>query len=64
LYGDPDKTNIKNDFVTNCRNEFFSVDQIIFGLQHGFIKSSTLSEDVKIRVEAELIKRHPEIKTK
>ncbi len=64
MYGDPQKTNIKNDFVNNCRNEFFSVDQIIFGLQHGFIKSSTLSEDVKIRVEAELIKRHPEIKTK
>ncbi len=63
MYGDPEKANIKNTWLDNCRNEFFSINQIVFGLQHGFMKFTTLPEDIKYRVEAELMKRHPEIKT-
>ena len=58
---DPKKANIKNTFVTNCRNEY-SVNQIIFGLEHGFIKFRILPEDVKFRVSVEILKLHPEIK--
>lgn len=63
MNGDPTEANIKNTFVPNARNKSFSISQIIFGLQHGFIKYGTLPDDVKPRVEEELAKRHPEIKT-
>ncbi len=64
MKGDPDEASIKNTFVPNCNNESFSISQIIFGLRKGFIKSSMIPEDIKYRVEAELLKRHPEIKTR
>ncbi len=63
MKSDPQSPNIKNTFVPNCRNEYFSVNHIISGLRQGFIKFSQIPEDVKYRVEAELLKRHPEIKT-
>ncbi len=64
MYGDPEKSNIKNTFVPNCTNETFSVNNLVFMLKQGFVKLSMIPEDVKFRVEDELIKRHPEIKTK
>jgi len=64
MLGDPERQNIKNSFVSNARNDYFSINQIIFGLHHGFIKSTTLPVDVKVRVQEELRKRHPELKTK
>jgi len=63
MKGDPKEPNIKNTFVTNCRNEYFSVSQIIFGLEHSFIKFRILPEDVKFRISVEIMRKHPEIKT-
>lgn len=63
MKGDPEEVNITNDFVPNCRNKSFSINQIITGLRQGFIKSNQLPDEIKIRVEAELLKRHPEIQT-
>ena len=63
MKGDPKEPNIKNTFVTNCRNDYFSVSQIIFGLEHGLIKFRILPEDVKFRISVEIMRKHPEIKT-
>ena len=61
MKGDPEEKNIKNTFVSNCRNETFSVNQLVFMLRGGFVTISMMPKDVKVRVEKELIKRHPEV---
>ena len=61
MKGDPKEPNIKNTFVSNCRNETFSVNQLVFMLRQRFVNFSMMPKDVKVRVEKELIKRHPEI---
>ena len=64
MKGDPKESNIKNTFVSNCRNETFSVNCLVFMLRQGFVTISMMPKNVKIRVEAELMERHPELKTK
>ena len=64
MNGDPEESNIKNTFVSNCRNETFSVNNLVFMLRQGFVKFSMMPKNVKIRVEAELMERHPELKTR
>jgi len=64
MKGDPVELNVKNTFVPNARNKTFSINNLVFMLRQGFVKFSDIPEDVKYRVEAELMKRHPEIKTK
>jgi len=61
MKGDPVELNIKNTFVPNCKNETFSVNNLVFMLRQGFVKFYMIPEDIKMRVEAELIKRHPEL---
>ena len=61
MKGDPKESNIKNTFVSNCRNETFSVNCLVFMLRQGFVNFSMMPKDVKVRVEKELIKRHPEV---
>jgi len=61
MKGDPVEKNIKNTFVPLCKNQTFSVNQLVFMLRQGFVNFSMMPDDVKIRVEKELIKRHPKI---
>ena len=63
-YRDPEEKNIKNTFVSNCRNETFSVNQLVFMLRQGFVTISMMPDDVKARVEVELMNKHPELKTR
>ncbi len=63
MKGDPIEHNITNTFVPNCSNKTFSVDSLVFMLRQGFVKINTIPEDVRARVEVELLKKHPEIKT-
>ena len=58
---DPHEKNIKNTFVSNCRNETFSVNQLVFMLRQGFVTISMMPDDVKPRVELELMRQHPAI---
>ncbi len=51
---DPDEKNIKNDFASNMRNEYFSVNNIISCLQHGFMRMSKLPPKIADRVQEEL----------
>lgn len=63
MKGDPKEHNIENTFVPNCTNKTFSVGSLVYMLRQGFVKLSMMPDDIKARVEAELLKRHPEIKT-
>lgn len=63
MKGDPDEKNIENTFVPNCSNEKFSVNGLVFMMRQGFVKLSMMPDDVKARVEVQLLKNHPEIKT-
>jgi len=51
---DPEEKNIKNDFAQNMRNEYFSVNNIISCLQHGFMSMSKLPPEIADRVQEEL----------
>ena len=62
--GDPKEKNIKNTFVPNCKNEYFSVNSLVFMLRQGFVTISMMPDDVKARVEVELMNIHPELKNK
>ena len=59
--GDPKEYNIENTFVPLCKNKTFSVRSLVHMLRQGFVTISMMPDDVKPRVEKELIKRHPEI---
>jgi len=61
MKGDPKEPNIKNTFVPLCKNKTFSVNSLVHMLMQGFVTISMMPKDVKVRVEKELIKRHPEI---
>jgi len=61
MKGDPKESNIKNTFVPLCKNKTFSVSCLVHMLSQGFVTISMMPDDVKPRVEKELIKRHPEI---
>jgi len=60
-YSDPKESNIKNTFVPLCKNQTFSVNCLVHMLMQGFVTISMMPDDVKVRVEKELIKRHPEV---
>ena len=64
MNGDPKESNIKNTFVPLCKNKTFSVSCLVFMLRQGFVTISMMPKNVEIRVEAELMERHPELKTK
>ncbi len=49
---------IPNTFAPNSRNRMFSVDMIIHGLRFGFIQMKNLPEDVRIKVQNELDRKH------
>lgn len=63
MKGDPVEQNITNTFVPNCSNKTFSVDSLVFMLRQGFVKLDMMPDDIKARVEAQLLKNHPEIQT-
>jgi len=48
---DPEEKNIKNCFAPNMRNEWFSVNDIIYCLQHGFMQMSKLPPVTADRVQ-------------
>ena len=59
--GDPKEHNIKNTFVPLCKNKTFSVRSLVHMLRQGFVTISMMPDDVKPRVELELMRQHPEI---
>ncbi len=54
MKGDPEEKNIKNDFAPNMRNEYFSINNIISCLQHGFMRMSKLPPEIVDRVQENL----------
>ena len=61
MKGDPEEYNIKNTFVPLCKNETFSVKSLVHMMRQGFVDISMMPDDVKPRVELELIKQHPQL---
>ena len=53
-YSDPEKKNFKNDFAPNMTNEYFSVDEIIHCLRHGFMQINKLPPHIAEIVQEEL----------
>jgi len=51
---DPKIKNIENTFIPSVDNEWLSIDGIITLLQRGFVKFSSLPEDVKEKVHVVL----------
>ncbi len=51
---DPEKENIKNDFAPNMTNEYFSIDEIIHCLRHGFLQLNKLPPQLAQTVQEEL----------
>ena len=58
---DPTEVSIKNDFAPNMMNEYFSINDIIDCLRHGFMRMSKLPPGISERVHDELdrIKNKP-----
>ena len=50
----PDEKNIKNDFAPNLTNEYFSVNDIIGCLRHGFLQIDKLPPEIAYRVQERL----------
>jgi len=61
---DPKIENIKNTFIPSVDNEWLSIDGIITLLQRGFVKFSSLQDDVKEKVHIVLEQRLQESNTK
>jgi len=61
---DPKIKNIENTFIPSVDNEWLSIDGIITLLQRGFVKFSSLPEDVKEKVHVVLEQRLQEKNTK
>ncbi len=61
MKGDPKEHNIKNTFVPLCKNKTFSVASLVYMLGQGFVDISMMPDDVKPRVELELMRQHPEV---
>ena len=61
MKGDPKERNIENTFVPNCGDKMLSVGSLEYMLRQGFVTLDMMPDDVKVRVEKELIKRHPEV---
>ena len=61
---DDEIQNIKNTFIPSVDNEWLSIDGIITLLQRGFVKFSSLPEDVKEKVHVVLEQRLQESNTK
>jgi len=58
MKGDPVQSNIKNTFVPNCKNETFSINNLVFMLRQGFVKNRMIPEEIKVRMREELTRRN------
>ena len=56
FYKDTKEKYIKNDFAPNLINEYFSINNIISCLQHGFMRMSKLPPEIADVVQEELNK--------
>jgi hypothetical protein len=53
---DPSEENIKNYFAPNMRNKYFSINDIIDCLRHGFMQMNKLPPEIADRVHVRLVR--------
>ena len=61
MKSDPKERNIENTFVPNCGDKMLSVGSLAYMLRQGFVTLDMMPDDVKSRVEIQLMKNYPEI---
>jgi len=61
MKGDPKERNIENTFVPNCGDKMLSVGSLEYMLRQGFVTLDMMPNDIRERVEIEIMRQHPEI---